>query len=202
MLVLRSSMPSPFGRKVKVAAALLGLSDRITIEIADTNDPSDSLRRQNPLGKIPCLVLEDGTALYDSRVILEYLDMLAGGGRIIPVETTARFAALRLQALADGLMDAALLQVYEVRFRSETERSPAWLAYQAAKVERVLAVLEEAPPAADGVLTIGEIAVACALGYLDLRFEGRWRAAHPKLVAYLDAFAARNPAFEATRVKP
>ncbi|MBT9289188.1 glutathione S-transferase family protein [Prosthecodimorpha staleyi] len=202
MLVLRSSMPSPFGRKVKVAAALLGLSDRITIEIADTNDPSDSLRRQNPLGKIPCLVLEDGTALYDSRVILEYLDTLAGGGGIIPVETTARFAALRLQALADGLMDAALLQVYEIRFRSETERSPAWLTYQAAKVERVLAVLEEAPPAADGVLTVGEIAVACALGYLDLRFEGRWRAAHPKLVAYLDAFAARNPAFEATRVKP
>lgn len=66
----------------------------------------------------------------------------------------------------------------------------------------MLAVLEEAPPAADGVLTVGEIAVACALGYLDLRFEGRWRAAHPKLVAYLDAFAARNPAFEATRVKP
>ncbi|MEJ1160728.1 glutathione S-transferase family protein [Prosthecomicrobium sp. N25] len=202
MLVLRSSPPSPFGRKVKIAAALLGLADRITIEIADTTDPNDSLRRQNPLGKIPALVLEDGMVLFDSRVILEYLDLLAGGGRIIPAALGPRMAALRLQALADGLMDAALLQVYEMRFRNEGERSTAWTANQAGKVERVLAHLESEPPSATGTLGVGEIAVACALGYLDLRFEGRWRAGHPRLVAFLDAFAARVPAYEATRVKP
>src|ERR687893_646949 len=107
MLVLRSSPPSPFGRKVKIAAALLGLSDRVTVERADTTDPNDSLRGQNPLGKIPTLVLENGETLYDSRVIVEYLDHLAGGGRLIPTDST-RFDALRQQALADGLMDAAI----------------------------------------------------------------------------------------------
>lgn len=201
-MLLRSSPPSPFGRKVKIAADLLGLKDRIEIQIADTNDPSDTLRRQNPLGKIPVLVLEDGTTLYDSRVILEYLDILAGGGRIIPAEPKARIEALRLQALADGLMDAALLQVYEMRFRNEGERSQAWVANQAGKVERALAHLEEAPPSAEGTIGVGEIGVACALGYLDLRFEGRWRERHPRLVAFLDAFSARIPAYEATRMKP
>jgi glutathione S-transferase len=202
MLTLRSSKPSPFGRKVKLAAAILGITDRISIEWADTNDPSDSLRQQNPLGKIPVLVDEAGTAIYDSRVILEYLDSVAGGGRIIPTETPARFAALTLQALGDGIMDAAILRVYETRFRLETERSPKWLDYQAEKIRRALEKLEAAPPSADGVLTVGEIAIACALGYLDLRFQGTWRADCPALVAFLDAFAARVPAFAETRVDP
>src|SRR5687767_3176162 len=83
-MILRSAPPSPFGRKIKIAAALLGLSSRISLVIADTNDVSDELRRQNPLGKIPTLVLDDGSTLFDSRVILEYLDHLAGGGRIVP----------------------------------------------------------------------------------------------------------------------
>jgi glutathione S-transferase len=199
MLVLRSSPPSPFGRKVKIAAALAGVSDRIEIRLADTNDPAEALRQQNPLGKIPTLVLEDGTTLFDSRVILEYLDSLAGGDRILPTETGPRFAALRLQALADGIMDAALLQVYEVRFRDEGARSQGWVDNQAGKVARGLAALETAPPSAEGRLTVGEIALACALGYLDLRFAGRWRDAHPGLVSFLGAFAARVPAFEATR---
>src|SRR5215216_45359 len=102
MLTLRSSPASPFGRKVKISADLLGLADRIQVTEADTLDPNDVLRQQNPLGKIPVLLLEDGTALYDSRVIVEYLDELAGGGRIIP-PGTARFMALREQALADGI---------------------------------------------------------------------------------------------------
>lgn len=197
--ILRSSPPSPFGRKVKIAAALLGLLDRIEIRVADTMDPADTIRNENPLGKIPALVLADGTVLYDSRVVLEYLDHMAGGDGVIPAEPGARFAALRLQALADGMMDAALLRRYETMMRPEGERSAKWDAHQAEKVARGLAALEAAPPALDRV-TVGEIAVACALGYLDLRFEGAWRADHPALVAWLDAFAAKVPAFAATKV--
>lgn len=200
MLTLRSSPASPFGRKVKIAAMELGLMDRIQVAVADTNDPSEPLRQQNPLGKIPTLVLEDGTTLFDSRVICEYLDFVAGSHRLFP-EGEAKFTQLRLMALADGLADAALLQVYEVRFRPEDGRNAAWVANQAGKVSRALASLEAAPPAYPDHPRIGEIALACALGYLDLRFEGKWRADHPGLVAWLDAFAAKVPAFEETRFK-
>lgn len=196
MLVLRSSPPSPFGRKVKIAAATLGLSDRIEIVATDTMNPADPISGVNPLGKIPALEIEDGTVLFDSRVILEYLDHLSGGGKLIPTEPTARFAALRLQALADGLMDAALLQVYESRLRDADKRSELWLERQSAKVTRVLAALEAAPPAVE--TTIGSIATACALGYLDFRFAGNWRETHPKLVAWLDAFRAAVPAYDKT----
>src|SRR5882757_2740244 len=113
MMILRSSPASPFGRKVRIAASLLGLDDEIDVRATDLNDPSDSIRVQNPVGKIPALILADGTVYYDSRVILEYLDHLAGGGRILPREASARFEALRLQALCDGLLDASLLVVYE-----------------------------------------------------------------------------------------
>lgn len=199
MLVLRSSPASPFGRKVKMAALELGLMDRIEIVPADTNDPAEALRQQNPLGKIPTLVLEDGTTLFDSRVIVDYLDHLSGG-KLIPAGA-ARFTQLRLQALADGICDAALLKVYEGRFRPEEGRNANWLAHQDGKVARGLEALEAAPPTFPGRPRIGEIALACALGYLDLRFEGQWRASHPKLVAWLDDFAARVPAFETTRFK-
>ena len=97
-MILRSAPPSPFGRKVKIAAAILGLADRIAIVPADTIT-DEELKIQNPLGKIPTLVLDDGRTLFDSRVILEYLDHVAGSGRILPREADARFAALRLQAL-------------------------------------------------------------------------------------------------------
>ena len=201
MLILRSSPPSPFGRKVTIAAAILGLADRIKLIPADTNDPEEPLRRQNPLGKIPTLILDDGTALYDSRVILEYLDWLAGGGRIIPATPGARLAALSQQALADGLMDASILQVYESRFREPDRYSAKWLDHQAGKAARALAALEAAPPAEEAK-DVGTISVACALGYLDLRFAGRWRADHPKLVRWLDGFADGTPAFAETRVAP
>jgi glutathione S-transferase len=199
MLILRSSPPSPFGRKIKIAASVLGLTDRIRIEMTDTNDPSDSIRKQNPLGKIPALILEDGSGLFDSPVILEYLDTLAGGGKIIPREGNARWDALRLHAIADGIMDAALLQVYEKRFRPEEHWVAKWTDYQAEKVTRALDVLEAAPPAMTGMPDIGHIGLACALGYLDLRFEGKWRAKYPKLVSWLDGFAAKVPAFEKTK---
>jgi glutathione S-transferase len=198
--ILRSSPPSPFGRKVKIAAALLGLSSRIEVVATDTTSATDTIRIQNPLGKIPALILEDGTAIYDSRVILEYLDLTAGGGRIIPASPAERFKALVLQATADGLMDAALLRRYEVAMREPGERSAKWDAHQADKVARTLAFLEANPPA-ESPITVGEIAVACALGYLDLRFDGLWRKEHPKLVAWLDRFADMVPSFEATRTK-
>ena len=200
MMILRSAPPSPYGRKVKLAASVLGLMDQITVDVADTINPDDTIRTQNPLGKIPCLILEDGLALYDSRVIVEYLDHLAGGGRIIPADPKARIAALKMQALGDGICDAALLRVYEGRFRPEDKRSAEWDAHQAGKVERALAHLEANPPG--DATDIGTLAVACALGYLDLRFQGAWRADHPTLAGWLDRFAARVPAFEKTRVIP
>ena len=198
-MILRSPPASPFGRKVLIAADLAGLGVRLSVVPADTGSDTDSLRRENPLGKIPTLILEDGSALYDSRVIVEYFDHLAGGGVLIPAEPAARFRALTLQALADGMADAALLGVYEGRFRAETERSPTWAAYQAGKVERALATLEGAPPT--GTIDIGHVALACALGYLDLRYEQAWRAGHPALAAWLAAFAAAVPAFDRTAFK-
>jgi glutathione S-transferase len=198
VLTLRSSPASPFVRKVRIAANVLGLDREITLEFADTMNASDSVRQQNPLGKIPALVLEDGTVLFDSRVILDYLDHRAGGGRIIPTDVGARFAALRLQALADGLMDASVLLVYEGRYRPAERHEPKWLELQAGKAARALAALEGAPPALTQVPDVGQIALACALGYRDFRFQGTWRGDHPRLVAWLDGFAARVPAFAAT----
>ena len=198
-MILRSAAASPFVRKVRIAANILGLDGRITVETADTVNPADTVRQQNPLGKIPALVLDDGMVLFDSRVILEYLDHLAGGGRIVPTEAAARFAALRLQALADGLMDASILLIYEGRWRDPAKHEQKWVEHQAGKVARALASLEAAPPALDTPPTVGQIALACALGYQDFRFQGTWRKDHPRLVAYLDAFAAAVPAFAATK---
>ena len=198
MMILRSSPASPFGRKVKIAAKVLGVFGQLKIETADPTDPKDRLRRQNPLGKIPTLILEDGSVLFDSRVIAEYLDQLAGGGIIFP-RNSARWPVLTQAALADGLMDAALLTVYEHRFRTEEMRSAQWLGNQKGKIDRTLAVLEAAPPKLTSPPDIGQIGVACALGYLDLRFEGKWRATHSKLTVWLDAFAAAVPGFAETK---
>jgi glutathione S-transferase len=200
MMILRSTPPSPFGRKVRLAASVLSLSGDIKVEPADTNDANDSIRQQNALGKIPTLVLEDGTTLFDSRVIVEYLDHRAGGGKIIPQESKARFAALRLQALADGMTDAQILLVYEGRFRPPEHHVKKWTDYQADKIKRGLTALEADPPSLDPLPNVGQIALACFLGHRDLRFAGDWRAAHPKLVTWLDRFAAKVPAFAETKV--
>jgi glutathione S-transferase len=202
MMILRFSPSSPFVRKVRIAAALLGFDNAITLERADTTDPNDSLRKINPLGKIPVLILEDGSAVYDSRVILDYLDERAGGGKIVPRQGPQRLAALRLQALCDGILDASILTVYEGRFRKPETHEAKWLDLQAGKVARALAMLEAAPPvleAAQALPDVGQIALACALGYRDFRFGGSWRSEHPRLVAWLDTFAARVPAFAATK---
>ena len=203
MMILRSSPASPFGRKVRIAIALLGFESETQIEAADPTNITDTLRRQNPLGKIPALIAEDGNAYYDSRVILEFLDERAGGGRIIPREARARLAASRLQALADGILDASILTVYEARWRASEHHEQKWLDHQAGKVTRALAALEANPPALDGapgsLPNVGQIALACALGYRDFRFGDTWRAEHPRLVGWLDDFAARVPAFAATK---
>jgi len=200
MMILRSSPPSPFGRKIKLAIGILGFDKEMTIEKADPTDANDSLRKQNPLGKIPALIIENGTVLYDSLVILEYLDHRAGGAKIIPAEPNTRFAALTLQALCDGILDAGILLVYEGRWRAAEKHEPKWIDHQRGKVQRALDVLEAAPPKLDAIPNVGQITLASALGYGDLRFEGKWREGHPRLVKWLDEFAARVPAFEKTRV--
>ena len=188
-LLLRG--PSPFGRKGTFAIAHLGLSDRVDVGVPDDEE---SLRKLNPLAKVPALIIEDGTALFDSRVILEYLDMLAGGDKIIPVETGARFGALREAALADGMLEGALLVTYEGRYRPDQTPYEPWLDFQRGKVGRGLAAMADAPPAITP-LTVGGIGLACALEYIDFREQYDWRPEFPALVAWLDDFNAAHPVF-------
>lgn len=192
-MLLRFSATSPFVRKVRVAAALLGQT--LEIEPADTLDPNDTLRSQNPLGKIPALLADDGQVLFDSSVILAYLDMLAGGGRILPLDPKARIAALRKEALADGMMDAGILLLYEGRFRPVEKHEPKWLEHQEGKRSRALDAFEADAAPFDGTITVGDISLACALGWFDFRFEGKWRSDHLKLKAWYEAFAAACPHF-------
>jgi glutathione S-transferase len=193
---LRYGAASPFARKCVLSAHVLGLADRITL-VDNTADPGDAIRARNPLNKIPMLLTDDGEAIFDSPVILEYLDHLAGGGKILPKEPKARFRALVQQALADGLMDAAILVMYEGRFREPDQHSPKWVAMQQGKVDKALQALEADVPGDD--VTVGTITIACALGYLDFRFQGEWRKAHPKLAKWQDGFAARVPAYNKTQ---
>ena len=188
-LLLRG--PSPFGRKGTFSIAHLGLSDRVDIGVPDDED---SLRKLNPLAKVPALIIEDGTALFDSRVILEYLDTLSGGDKIIPVETGARFAALRDAAMADGILEAALLVTYEGRYRPDQTPYEPWLDFQRGKVQRGLAAMSDTPPTATP-LTVGGIGLACALEYIDFRKQYDWRTEFPALVEWLDSFNAVHPAF-------
>ena len=200
MPTIRASFGSPFGRKARIAASVLGLDGKVKVEAATTQD--ESIRKQNPLGKVPVLILDDGSALYDSPVILEYLDHMAGGGKIIPKDAKARFDALRLQALADGLMDASILIVYEGRYRPAEKHEQKWLDLQTGKIDRALATLEAAPPAIGSPPDVGQISVACALGYREFRFPGTLKKACPKLSAWLETFASRVPAFGATMPPP
>jgi glutathione S-transferase len=199
MMKLMSSPLSPYGRKVKIAARMKGVDGRIELLPTDTNKGDDALNRLNPLGKIPCLITEDGTAVFDSHVICEYLDTLSASPVLFPKSGADRFRTLTLGALADGILDAALLLVYEGRFRPENMKVQAWVDRQQAKVDRSLALLEAAPPQWQGSPDYGHLTLAVALGYLDFRHGGKWRAGHPKLVKWLDEFAAAVPAFEATR---
>jgi len=187
------SAASPFVRKCLVVAHELGLRDRIETIPANahpvTRDPA--LLGVNPLGQVPTLVLDDGSTLYDSRVICDYLNTLAGG-EIIP-GGDARYAALREEALADGVTDAALLTRYETFARPEPLRWAEWIAGQLDKVACGLASLE--PRASDfgDRVDIGTIAWACSLGYLDFRFASlAWRDRHPNAAAWFEWFGGRE----------
>ncbi|MFI8738019.1 glutathione S-transferase [Ectopseudomonas toyotomiensis] len=184
---------SPFARKVRVLAAETGLLDRI--ELLDTAVLPTTLNERvnalNPLGKIPVLLTDDDQVLYDSRVICEYLDTLHAGAKLLP-SGAARWQVLRLAALADGLMDAALLARYERGVRPAELQWAAWLDGQLGKVQRSLAELERQVERLQGPIDLGQIGVACALGYLDFRFADLdWRAAHPGLAAFQQTFAQR-----------
>ncbi len=194
---LRSSGPSPFGRKIKIAARHLGLMDRIEVIATSTEDPADPVRSDNPLGKIPVLILDDGRTVYDSRVILETLDHMAGGDAIIPKDWDARLAALTLQALADGIMDASILVIYEARMRPAELHHEPWVERQRDKIRRGLAALQATPPDL-GKLNVGTITTACALGYLDFRKQVDWRKDYPGLIGWLDAFRAKTGAYDET----
>ena len=199
---LYSSPPSPFGRKVKVAAHILGLNDQIEIVQTDTFAANDPIRQINPLGKIPALVTGDAT-FYDSRVIMEYLDNLAGGDKIMPLAADARFACMVRMAMIDGMLDAALAIVYEARLRPEDMRSDSVVAHQRDKIIRVLQSLESGA-AAQGGYTNGtmpdaaEIGLACALEYMDFRNVIAWEQYAPSLRAWLADINAKVTALVAT----
>ena len=197
--ILRSTVTSPFGRKVRMAVHILGLGDRVRLEPADPLDENDTLRKQNPLGKMPCLVLSDGTTIYDSGIIIEFLQDAAGSDKLIPLDGRDRYRALTLSRLADGIMDASILVVYEGRFRPDAStHSARWLAHQRGKITRGLSAFEKSPPDPNrsDIVAIG---LSCALGYLDWRKQVDWRPAYPALVDWLKKFSANEPAFDATR---
>ena len=198
MPTLRTSLGSPFGRKARIAIISLGLAERVRVTAAATTDQHDPIHALNPLRKVPVLVTDDNVAVFDSPVILEYLDWLAGGGRILPMEPQARFSALTLQALADGMTDALVLIRYEDRWRPDIQHSEPWLAHQQKKVNGALDALEQSLPPDDG-WDVGQIAVACALGFCDRAAAADWRDSRPNLAAWLNDFSRRCPAFEQTK---
>ena len=185
-MILRSAGASPFARKVRIVADVLGLTNKLELKAVNNADPADPILKQNPLGKIPVLVLDDGRVLYDSAVIVEYLDWLAGGG-VIPAQPMARFDALTQSALGDGILETAILIIYEGRYRPDQTPYQPWLDFQRGKIERALASLAAQPPALTAT-TVGNITVACALGYLDFRKQVDWRAKYPALIPWLDEF--------------
>ncbi|KQQ13146.1 glutathione S-transferase [Methylobacterium sp. Leaf123] len=194
------SHSSPFVRKVMVVAHELGLAERLELLPSAVHPVKRdrSVLAQHPLAQVPTLILDNGEGLADSRVIGEYLDAL-GGGRLFPAGGDARWRALNEQSTADGVLDAALLIRYELTARPESERSAAWIEGQTAKIESALAWFEEQAEALGDRVDIGTIALACALGYLDLRFSDiAWRDDAPRLAAWFARFEER-PSMIATR---
>jgi len=185
---------SPYVRKCMVIADELGLSDRITL-LASSAHPvtrDASIIANNPLGKVPTLITDDGAALYDSRVICEYLNEL-GGGHFFPTHGAARWHALTLQSLGDGILDAALLARYETMVRPEALRWADWTAGKLDAIRTSLTHLEHHPEVLDGAMHIGHIAVACSVLYLDFRFPDlNWRQHYPTLAQTIEPTLARE----------
>jgi glutathione S-transferase len=195
---LHWSPRSPFVRKVMIVAHERGLAGRITCvrTVAAMTKPHAELMQDNPLSKIPTLVLDDGTVIYDSPVICEYLDALDGGPKLFPTEAKARLTALRRQALGDGFLEMMVL------LRDERARAHPSDVHQASTAARKMAVLknleQEAPALAAAPFGIGHIAIGCALCYLDFRYADEdWRKDHPRIASWHAAFAAR-PSVRAT----
>lgn len=190
---------SPFVRKVRVVAMEAGIADRVALlpSAAHPIQRDATILPANPLGQVPTLLLADGAALYDSRAICEYLDHEARAG-LFPAPGPARWRALREQALADGLMNAAILLRYEAVARAEGERSAAWVEGQTAKVAGALDEMARAVPERGRPLDIGAISLGCALGYLDFRFAAMdWREGRGDLAGWFAALSER-PSFRGT----
>lgn len=188
---LAYSPASPYVRKVTACAIARGLDARIERWKIGTTDPA--LLPLNPLSKVPTLVTDDGAHLFDSPVICEYLDSLGDAPKLFPAPGAARWTALRRQALGDGIMDASQPRRREIALPQDEGRI-AYIALQRGKVEAALNALEAEADTLDGLATIGEITVACALGYLDFRYANEpWRPGHPKLEAWYAKASALPP---------
>jgi glutathione S-transferase len=192
---------SPFARKVRIVAREAGLGDRIdeVNTVVSPVKPNADLARENPLAKIPALSTPDEGTLYDSAVICEYLDSLHSGTPLFPGSGSARWRALRLQALGDGMLEAAVLMRYESAVRPQALQWPDWVAGQLGKVRSGLDTLERECAGWKAQFAIGQIAAACVLGYLDFRFPAEtWRASHPALEKWY-ATVAQRPSVKATQ---
>ncbi|MCF6272644.1 MAG: glutathione S-transferase [Rhodobacteraceae bacterium] len=196
---LTYSGTSPYVRKVMVMLAETGQRDKVELETVTVSPlkPGEVVPGINPLGKIPCLILDDTSALFDSRVICRYLDTMHDGAKLYP-EGSTLWPRLAIEAAADGVMEAAILMVYEQRLRPEAERSPGWVEAQWLKVSRTLAWLDKRAESFEN-LDMAGIAVGCALGYLDFRHDDRqWRSLAPKLARWEAEFSKR-PSMQATQ---
>lgn len=194
---LLGSTSSPYVRKVRVVMAEKKLDYGFIAE--DVWSAGSSISESNPLGKVPCLVMEGAEALFDSRVIVEYLDTLSPVGKLIPTVGRERAEIKTWEALADGLMDAAILARLEATWtgRTKAQRSQAWIDRQMAKVTDALKAMDRGlgeKPFCGGIhLSLADIAVGCALGYLDFRFpQMDWRANHPNLGRLLEKLSQRS----------
>lgn len=193
------SSASPFAAKVRMAASHCGLA--IESVAADTTAEPADLLAANPLGKIPALILDDGTALYDSRVICDYFDKLTGG-QLVPQRLEAFATVKRIEATADGIGDALILVVYEERYRPEERRHQPWVDKQMRKANRGLAALEAMLPELSDELTVADFAVAGLAGWMSFRFKGKLEAEYSALAAWLAAFPARFPAYDELGPRP
>ena len=193
------SPTSPYVRKVSMTAMETGTYERIENILMFPAGPATGVAAFNPLGKVPALILDDGSVLYDSPVICEYLDDLGGGCGLFPKTGQARWYALRLQALADGVLDAGVLILMEGR-RPENERSPDWIERQKRAMNQGLDAMELDVDALGDAVTIAHITFCAALGWIDFRFGDSWRESRPGLADWYAAYSAR-PSAMATEPK-
>ena len=195
---LRYSTASPYVRKVNISAIELGLDDEIQRIATNPWGADTDLPEHNPLGRVPALILDDGSTLFDSPVICEYLDSLGGGGRLFPTDGAKRWQALRLQALADGMLDASVLTFIERARRPEEFCWAQWIERQQAVIGRALDAFEGQVGDFGNDFLIGQVGLACGLGYLDFRFpELEWRQDHEMLARWF-AGANERPSVVAT----